>query len=109
MTTLNDSIKAVHEAQKALKEAVSKAERAAPICISNKWLFALHSHYEKPRVSVWDKSSDLNEKEQVTFVLNGDWKILRIGDYVDEEFEVEAAFRSWLAHDGEVDDELQSN
>lgn len=109
MTTLNDSIKAVHEAQKALKEAVSKADSAAPLCINDKWLFALHSHYEKPQVSVWDKSLGVDEKEPVVFVLNGDWKILRIGDYVDEEFEVEAAFRSWLAHDGEVDDELQSN
>lgn len=92
MATLNDKIKAAHEAQKALREATEK------VGVYNQWVFSVHTHWEQPRVSVWE-TGKLDEKEAVTFILNdGGWQILKIGGYVDEEFEVEAAFMSWLAH-----------
>ena len=96
MATLNDKIKAVYEAQKALREATEK------VCGYNQWLFCVHTHWEQIRVSVWDIEAGIDEKEAVIFILNDDgWQILKIGGYVGEEFEVEAAFMSWLAHDGE--------
>lgn len=106
MPTLNDNIKAMYEAQKALREATKKVLKSEPVLGYNQWMFAVHSHYEEPRVSAWDKGHGVGEglKEPVTFIMNDDgWQILRIGGYVDDEQSVEAAFRSWLAMGAKYD------
>ena len=93
MATLYYRIRAVYEMQKALREAV---ERVGGY---DQWLFCVHTHYEQPRVSVWEKDSDIHEKKPATFVLNDDgWQLLDIGGYGDAKSEVEAAFKVWLAH-----------
>lgn len=106
MPSLNDNIKAMYEAQKALRAAVIKAEKSAPILGYNQWGFVLHTHYEQPRVSAFNKEEGVGEgkKEVVTFILNDNgWQILRIGGYVDDEQSVDAAFRSWLAMGAKYD------
>ena len=45
MATLNDKIKALHEAQKVLREATEKVGEY------NQWVFCVHTHWEQPRVS----------------------------------------------------------
>ena len=102
MATLNDKIKAVHKAIKAVDEAVNgfydhnyKHNKEF-----NQWIFSVHTHYKQPRVSVWKRGLSLDKKEAVDFILNDDgWQILDIGGYADEKSEVEAVFKAWLAHD----------
>lgn len=93
MATLNDKIKAVYEAQKALREATEKVDGY------NQWMFSVHTHWEQPRVSIWEAGKS-DEKGVVTFILNDDgWQMpADIGCYKGEESMVEAAFRAWLAH-----------
>ena len=93
MATINDKIKAVHEAKEALREATEKADGY------NQWLFCVHTRWEQPRVSVWEKSK-FREKETATFILSDDgWQTLDLGGYDDEKATVEKAFEDWLAYD----------
>ena len=95
MTTLTEKIKALYEAERALRETTKTAEQ---VDVCNQWLFCVHTHYEQPRVSVWTKDSNPVTKKPTSFILNDDgWQLLDIGDYVDKKSEIEAAFKAWLA------------